>query len=263
MTETKRTAILLGTTAAAILAVFVLVPPVAQPQSYHNFADARTFMGVSRALDVLSNLGFLVVGILGLRFLLTNDPQKIYTNLAEPWPYLVLFSGVMLTCFGSGYYHLAPDDARLVWDRLPMTLGFMGLLSAVIGERISLKAGLRLLPALLLIGIGSVLYWQWTETHNAGDLRPYLLVQFLPALVIPLIMWLYPARYTGNRELGFAALLYVAAKILEAADKPVYELTRHLVSGHTLKHLAAAWGVWWLLRMLQNRKSELVKAARA
>lgn len=87
-----------------------------------------------------------------------------------------------------------------------------------------------------------------------NDLRLYALVQFYPAILVPLILWFYPARYTGLRELGFAALGYVAAKILEAADRPVFELTRNTVSGHTLKHLAAAWGVWWLLRMLQVRK---------
>jgi hypothetical protein len=229
--------------------------------SYHQFADDRALAGIPRALDVVSNIGFLIVGFLGLRYLLANEPEKIFTLPAERWPYVILFVGVTLTCFGSGYYHLAPDNARLVWDRLPMTVGFMGLMSAILCERISLKLGLALMPLLLLLGAFSVTYWYWTETRGVGDLRLYALVQFFPALAIPLIMWLYPARYTGNRELGFAALLYVAAKVLETADKPIYELTRHLLSGHTLKHLAAAWGVWWILRMLQARRVRSISPA--
>ncbi|MCU1307426.1 MAG: hypothetical protein JWN45_2121 [Acidobacteriaceae bacterium] len=253
MNDKKRGAILLGVTATVFIAVFLFVPPIAQPLSYHQFVDDRTIAGIPRALDVLSNIGFLIVGFLGLNCLLANKLERVFTRPAERWSYIILFVGVALTCFGSGFYHLAPDNARLVWDRLPMTIGFMGLMSAIICERISLKIGLAMMPVLLLLGAFSVSYWQWTEIHGTGDLRLYLLVQFFPALAIPLIMWLYPARYTGNRELGFAALLYVAAKILEAADKPVYEFTRQLVSGHTLKHLAAAWGVWWILQMLQVR----------
>lgn len=249
MTDRARGVIVIGITVITCAAVFLFVPPIHQPEDYHNFADARTFFGVSRAWDVLSNLGFLLVGVLGVKYLLSRSSDTTFTDQRERWPYAVLFSGVLLTCFGSGYYHLAPDDARLVWDRLPMTLGFMGLVCAIIAERISVRLGLALLGPLLVASVGSVFYWQWTD-----DLRLYAFVQFYPAILIPLILWLYPARYTGLRELGFAALGYVAAKILEAADRPVFEFTRGTISGHTLKHLAAAWGVWWLLRMLQVRK---------
>jgi hypothetical protein len=199
MNDKKRGAILLGVTATVMFAVFAFVPAIAQPLSYHQFADDRAFAGVPRAFDVLSNIGFLIVGFLGLRYLLANEQERIFTRPAERWPYIILFLGVALTCFGSGYYHLVPDNARLVWDRLPMTVGFMGLMSAIICERISLKVGLALMPLLLLLGAFSVTYWYWSEIHGAGDLRLYLLVQFFPALAIPLIMWLYPARYTGNR----------------------------------------------------------------
>src|SRR4051812_10286024 len=131
MDDKKRVAILLGVTATVIVAVFLFVPTFAQPQSYHQFADDRTFGGVPRALDVLSNIGFLMVGVLGLRYLFANGREKIFSRPAERWPYVILFAGVALTCFGSGYYHLYPDNARLVWDRLPMTVGFMGLMSAI------------------------------------------------------------------------------------------------------------------------------------
>jgi hypothetical protein len=249
VTDRIRGAIVIAVTSITFAAIFLFVPPIAQPEGYHHFADARTFFGVPRAWDVLSNLGFLLVGALGLKFLFSHASDGTFADPRERWPYVVLFFGVLLTCFGSGYYHLAPDDARLVWDRLPMTLGFMGLVSAIIAERVSVRIGLALLGPLLVLGVGSVVCWRMT-----GDLRLYGLVQFYPAILIPLLLWLYPARYTGLRELGFAALGYIAAKMLEAADRSVFELTRGFVSGHTLKHLAAAWGVWWLLRMLQVRK---------
>jgi hypothetical protein len=250
MTDRARGGILIAVTLICVAAVFIFTPPIAQPEDYHNFADARTFFGVPRAWDTLSNLGFLVVGATGLAFLFSRASDAAFVDQRERWPYVGLFAGVSLTCFGSGYYHLVPDDARLVWDRAPMALGFMSLVCAIIGERISLKVAMWLLPPLLALGVGSVFYWQRT-----GDLRLYGLVQFFPALLVPLILWLYPARYSGTKYLGFAALGYVLAKILEGADRPVFEFTRGIVSGHTLKHLAAAWGVWWLLRMLQVRVS--------
>jgi hypothetical protein len=253
MSNRQRQAIVLGETAMAIV-LFAIVPPIAQPANYHQFADAQSWFGIPRALNVLSNLAFLIVGCVGIFYLFSNEPSHLFIQPRERLPYAVLFTGVVLTFFGSSYYHLAPDNARLVWDRLPMTLGFMGLMSAIMCERISLKVGLRLLPLLLLFGVLSVCYWYWTETHGRGDLRPYLFVQFFPGLAIPLIIWLYPARYTGSRELGFAALFYVLAKLLEAADRRIYDLTGQIISGHTLKHLAAAWAVWWILRMLQTRR---------
>jgi hypothetical protein len=249
MKSAMRAGFLIGVTIGVFAAVFVFVHPIAQPQDYHNFADARTFFGIPRTWDVLGNLGFLLVGALGLSFLYSPQARTAFIDPRERWPYVVLFAGVLLTCFGSGYYHLAPDDARLVWDRLPMTLGFMGLVSAIICERISVALGLRLLPVLLALGVASVVYWRMT-----GDLRLYGLVQFYPALLIPLILWLYPKPYTGNRHLALAAVGYVLAKGFEGWDRDIFALTHNTISGHTLKHLAAAWGVWWLVRMLQKRK---------
>ena len=67
-----------------------------------------------------------------------------------------LFVGVGLTTLGSSYYHLAPDNARLVWDRLPMSVGFMGLLTALLAERISLPVSRWLFGPLLVVGAASV-----------------------------------------------------------------------------------------------------------
>jgi hypothetical protein len=232
-------------------------PPLAQPQSYHSFADQRTLLGIPHCLNVVSNLPFLLIGAAGLHFVFRRDavgPGRPFLTAAERWPYTLLFLGVGLTAFGSAYYHLDPTNDRLVWDRLPMAVAFMGLFAALLGERLGPGVGRRLLVPLVLLGLGSVLYWHWTEQLGRGDLRPYYLVQFYPLLGIPLLLLLFPPRYTGTGWLFAALGWYVLAKFLEHPfDADVYNHLRHVISGHTLKHLAAAAGAWALLRMLQSR----------
>jgi hypothetical protein len=157
----------------------------------------------------------------------------------ERWPYALGFFGLLLTSLGSSYYHLAPDDARLLSDRLPMTLVFMPLVAAMIAERISVKAGLWLLPVLTAIGAGSVRQWYESELRGKGDLRMYATVQVY-ALVVLLIALLLPAKYTRSGDLLWVVGFYAPAKILETADRQVFALTGRTLSGHALKHLAAA-----------------------
>lgn len=197
---------------------------------------------------------FLLLGALGLaRSLGGKDNDSAFASDAERWPYVVLFAGAGLTGVGSAYYHLAPDNARLVWDRLPMTLAFMAFCSATIAERIDVRAGIRLLLPLLGVGVASVAYWHWTEQRGIGDLRPYGLVQFFPTLAIPLLVVLFPPRYTRSRDIGVVLGLYGAAKVVEALDAPIYAMG-HIVSGHTLKHLSAAAAAGWLARMIEKRQ---------
>jgi len=247
MSRGIRIAILIGTTAVVVAVVFAL-PRVAQPISYHDFADQRRLLGVPNFMDVASNLAFLVAGLYGLRIL----GRSRFADTRERLPYAILFAAVIVTCFGSAYYHLAPSNSTLFWDRLPMTLSFMSFLCAVIAERVSVKAGSALLWPLLLVGILSLLWWRWTETAGRGDLRPYLLVQFYPMLAILLLLLLFPPRYTRQWDLVVIFALYVAAKLLELADRPIFNLG-HVVSGHTLKHLAAAVACFWIARMVALR----------
>jgi hypothetical protein len=173
---------------------------------------------------------------------------------------VVLFAGVALTSVGSSYYHLAPDNARLVWDRLPMTLGFMGLLTSVLAERVSVQVGRWLFAPLVAAGAASVGYWYWSELRGAGDLRPYLLVQFGSLLVVVLLLILYKARYPGSGYLVAGLAAYAGAKWLEVADRPIFAHGQ-IVSGHTLKHLAAAGGVACLIGMLRTRAEREPRAA--
>ena len=133
-----------------------------------------------------------------------------------------------------------------------MTIAFMAVVAAMIAERISVRAGLWLLPVLVLVGMSSVLQWYLSELRGAGDLRFYATVQAYSVLFL-LIVLLLPPRYTRSSDLAIVAGFYVLAKVLEILDKPVFELG-HIVSGHTLKHLAAATAGYWILRMLQKRR---------
>jgi hypothetical protein len=248
------------------LGVSFCLPPIPQDPGYHAFADDRTMLGVPNFLNVASNLPFVVVGVLGLRLLFRHDavrPDGPIRERTERWPLLVFFTGVLLTGFGSSYYHLAPDNDRLVWDRLPMTVAFMGFFASMIGERVGVRAGAWLLWPLVWLGFASVLNWHLGEQRGAGDLRLYAFVQFYPLLTIPLLIYLFPARYTCAGHVFVAVGWYLLAKGLEVGvvDHGVYA-AGGLLSGHTLKHLAAALGAYWIFRMARDRRPVPTAAGR-
>ncbi len=241
LSRQQRIALVCGTTIACIFAVFLL-PSIPQDPAYHNFADKRLLFGLPNFDDVISNALFVLVGLAGL----TSVWQK-RARRAQASMWMTFFLGVFLTGFGSSYYHLAPDNHTLVWDRLPMTISFMSLFAALIAERIDSKTGSFLFPLLIGAGIGSVCYWNWTESLGHGDLRFYALVQFLPVIVILMILALFPARHAGTKHLLYTFAWYVLAKLLEHFDPQVFSLTDGIISGHTLKHIAAAIGAGCML----------------
>src|SRR5262245_16221895 len=190
--------------AAAVALVAVLAPPYAQPEDYHRFADQRTLLGVPNFMNVASNLAFVAVGLLGLGFVGRGrraDGGPAFGSPVERWSWAVVFVGTATTCLGSGYYHLAPDSPRLAWDRLPMAIGVMGMLAATLSERVSVRAGRRLLVPLVLLGAASVGYWRWSAARGAEDLNPYGAVQFGSLLLLLLLVLLFPSRYTRGRDL--------------------------------------------------------------
>jgi hypothetical protein len=221
---------------AASLAGLLLLPPILQDQSYHRFADERELLGLPNFWNVVSNFPFVVVGVAGLRES-RRDPATI-----------VLFLGILLTGFGSAYYHWNPNDRTLFWDRLPMALSFMAILAIAIEERVNARAGAVLLWPLIAIGVFSLLLWRWT-----GDLRLYVWVQFFPCLVLPLLFVFLPPRYTGTSYWLIAAALYALAKLVEFFDSAIYS-AGSILSGHTLKHLAAAAACYAILRYFQTRQ---------
>ena len=211
--------------------VMLTLKPISQATAYHHFCDTRTLWGIPNFANVISNFPFLVIGIAGLARLRRN-----FVAAPIRASYCCLFIGIALTGIGSTYYHWSPNDDTLVFDRLPITIVFMSLLAAVTGESIGPRMAAVTLIPLLLAGAGSIWWW-----HYSGDLRPYVLVQYYPILLIPAILLLFPSK-AGNR--GWPPLLwaigwYALAKVFDQLDCPIYSLGG-LVSGHTLKHLAAA-----------------------
>src|SRR5210317_1629653 len=215
----------------------MLLSPLAQDPAYHAFADNRTLLGIPNFWNVVTSVPFFVVGAWGLLFL-TKHPDAV-SGLRSIWT--VFFIGILATMFGSGYYHLAPDNGSLGWDRLTMVIAFMSLFALVIGEYVSTEWANRLLVPLLLIGVGSVYYWLSTEAQGAGDLRPYALVQFLPMLLVPIIVLLRRGRSDLGPWFGLMIVFYAAAKIFEFYDASVFA-AGGLMSGHAIKHVLASLG---------------------
>jgi hypothetical protein len=238
--------------AAAVGFAVLLTPRTDLPPSYHHFADQRSWLGIPNFGDVASNIVYLIAGLWGLTFLAGKSGGNHFLEPRERWPYFLVFLGLVLTAIGSAYYHLAPNNDRLVWDRVPMTIVFMPLVSALIAERVSVKLGLWLLPVLTAVGVGSVIQWHFSVEHGAGDLRFFGAVQLYAVLALFVVLFLPPC-YTRGSDLLVVACLYVLAKLCETADRQIFSLG-HVVSGHTLKHLASGLAGFWILRMLQKRQ---------
>lgn len=244
---------LLGLFTLGIALAAVLVPALPQPLSYHAFADCRAFLGIPNFWNVISNLPFLAGGALGLGLIWRGGGRFI--DPREQLPYLVFFLGAFLTCIGSAYYHAAPDNTRLVWDRLPMTLGFAGLVSAAVAERVDFKLGLRALWPLLLLGVITVIYWYATERAGRGNIIPYAAYQTWSIAAIILLIAAFPAtRYSHGGLLAWAAGWYGLAKVFETFDLQVYRMLNGTLSGHTIKHVLAAGAVFAVVRQLRRRQ---------
>jgi hypothetical protein len=235
--------------------VLLAVPPFAQPQWYHQLADQRSCCGITHAANVLSNIPFVVIGLWGVWWL--SEPERCRARLqpGTRWPYAAFFAALAFTGLGSAWYHWAPDNQRLLWDRLPLAVAFMVLVSILVWERIGHRAGRLLLVPLVLLGAGSVLYWHFSELADRGDLRPYLLVQIVPLLLLPPMLLGCASPFTRSGDLWAALLWYVAAKACEALDRQIYVLGQ-VVSGHTLKHLAAAVSAYMILHTIQRRTAK-------
>lgn len=249
---------LLGIFSVLVILAAAAWPPIAQPNDYHGFADQRLWLGIPNFMNVVSNLAILFSGMAGLVFLwqITRDRnglnQQVFKTPVEYWPYLVFFISIVMTALGSAYYHWQPDNVTLLWDRLPIAIGVMALLAAVLVERVDVRIGLRLLPVLVLLGAVSVLYWYWSEQQGTGNLNFYIVTQFYSLLLIVLLSLLLPSGYTYDNAFLKAIGLYALAKVAEMLDQQFFSFGQ-IVSGHTLKHLIAALAIWWIVRMLQKR----------
>lgn len=223
-------------TTVVIGLLLIAYGPIAQLDNYHAFADHSSWNGLPHAADVLSNAGFALVALWGMYRLW---PMRHADFLRAGWHgYMLFLVGLMLTAAGSSFYHLAPDNIRLIWDRIPIALACAGLLAAVRAESQDRPDSSAATSWLGFYGVFSVAWWYVTSLYANEDLRPYLLIQFLPLVLIPMWHYLYQAQRADKLAYGGAMLLYVLAKIAEINDHAVLDLV-HIISGHTLKHLLA------------------------
>lgn len=233
--------------------VLLSVGPIAQDVDYLKFIDKRLVFNIPNFYDVISNIAFLLVGIWGLAKIREN--QIIQSIKVQ---YIILCVGIILTAFGSSYFHLNPNVKTLFWDRLPMTVVFMSFFSAVIADYIDHNIGRKALLPLLFFGLASVLYWNITEGLGRGDLRLYVMVHYLPMILILLILLMYKPKNTQKRFIIWAFVFYGLAKIFETFDSVLFETSRCLMSGHTIKHVLAALGAFFVIKMfLYNPKFKI------
>ncbi|HTJ13272.1 MAG TPA: hypothetical protein VL547_14650 [Dinghuibacter sp.] len=248
MSKKGKISILLSVVLVSAL-ITAISPKNGQDPAFHHFVDTRGWLGIKNFGNVLSNLPFLAVGIWGFIVLGKRRPVDGIWAI-----YAVMFFGIFLTGIGSAYYHWAPSNDRLIWDRMPQTIVFMSALVATVGEWINPKAAAGVLAPLVILGIGSVLWWNHTEALGAGDLRLYWWVQFFPMVGIPLILLLF-GRWDNMQGLGnliWVVVWYGVAKGLEALDAKIYDWII-VISGHTLKHFAAAISAAYLVLLFKTR----------
>ncbi len=225
--------------------------PIYQPAHYHEFADQSSLPGIAHATDVLSNVGFALIAIWGAVRLHRSWLPSTAPSILKPgsYGYGLFLLALLLTAFGSTYYHLAPDDWRLVWDRLPIALACAGLLAGSRAELVASTNERALTFALALLAVASVMWWHFGQINGGGDLRPYLMLQAAPLVLIPIWQATHAATRSERRSLGLAILLYVLAKIAELHDHDILAALGWL-SGHTLKHLLASAAAWVLVAAL-------------
>lgn len=232
----------------ALLCVIALLilGPIRQDQNYHDFADQRKLWNIPNFLNVITNLPFAIVGLLGLQL-----TRNIKENELK-YIFFTLFTGFLLLTLGSGYYHWLPENNTLVYDRIPIVIILMSFLAFIIYTCINKRTGYKTFFIFNIIGVMSVIYWAITESMGNGDLRWYGMVQFFPIIAIPLILILYNSLIEFRKEIILIFLFFGLAKVSERLDKEIYYLLNKTISGHSLKHLfmvAAGYKIVVLMRL--------------
>jgi hypothetical protein len=245
MNNNTRWLLLAGITLIAVAGAWLL-PPIPQNPAYHDFAAPLRIAGIPNFWNIVSNAPFAMVGVAGLLAVFKRMTVAGGRARSVDWMYAVFFVGVFFTAFGSSYYHWQPSNQSLVWDRLPMTLAFMSLFCMVVHHYESPRVAVILFAPLLAVGAGSVLYWAHSEAMGAGDLRPYALVQFLPILLLPLIIHGRNAADLPRRRLWTVLGWYAIAKLFEGLDGWI-AAGLVAIGGHPFKHVFAALATWWIV----------------
>ncbi len=247
MLSKQYTAIVLAAiTFFAFIVVFVFINPIQQDESYHHFADSISIIHIHNFWNVISNIGFVFTGLYGFTIL-----KKYQITTAINY---VLFAGIMLTGIGSAYYHFAPNNTTLVWDRLPMTIVFTTFFAQLYSWYISSKTAMIIWISSLVLGIVSVFYWHYTESIHQGDLRLYAIVQYLPMLLLLVILAFHYKQFPFLLQpISMVILFYIIAKLFEHFDKTIFENTQ-CIGGHPFKHIAASIASLYIVKMVEKHK---------
>ena len=233
------------------IAIF-FIGPMAQSEHYHLFADDRFWL-IPNYSNVFSNLIFMFAGYYGAMHL---DFQKL--SKKENYYLITFLVGVFFTGFGSSFYHLMPNTQTLVWDRLPMSIAFASFTAWLLSKTIFAKSKERnfdflIFTLLVVISIGSVFYWNYTQILGRGDLRVYYSVQFGTILTTLVTVLVYDKSFFPKTACVYLFVFYVLAKVAELWDQQIFKVTFGLISGHALKHLLAGLGCYLFLYCLRKR----------
>ncbi|RYR47270.1 hypothetical protein Ahy_A07g033221 [Arachis hypogaea] len=243
---------------AFLFSLFILffTPTIPRSHNHHHFVDmrnllaSRSFAGVPNTINVITNFPFLVVGVLG--FVLALDGAVFYiSSQGEVYAWVVFYAGMVGVAFGSAYYHLKPDNHRVLWDTLPMMVAFSSLFSALVVERFGQRIGLFCLFALIFAAVLCVVY-----ERNYNDIRFCMIFQLTLPLAIPVIAFMYSSKYTHSRYWFLATGIYLLAKFEGATDKKLYHANNYIISGHSLEHLCLSLIPIVLSIMLIYRESK-------
>lgn len=245
----RRAWVYAGAAAFLWIALRFTFGPMPQWESYHDLADTRVYLGVPRAGDVLTNLAILVAGLWGWSI----GPRAHLAPEERP-AYALLVFGTIATAVGSAYYHLAPSNPTLVWDRVPMTIVMAALLALVLADRLDMRYARAALPPLLTLGVGSVAWWGLTEGMGRGDLLLYGIVRVGTMIALVVLLILRRGRTRGGGWLWASVATAIAMMLAESYDRPIFEATGHVVSGHNLKHVLAGGVIAFMFAWLLNRR---------
>lgn len=220
--------------------------PATDLPDYFNFADQRYMLGVPNAFDVLTNLLFISVGASGLYWIFKNKTLEgsfyFYVGL---W----LSLSILLTGFGSAYFHWTPQPDTLTWDRFPMTLAFAGLCSLIAGDRFGKNMGWSLF--IILLPLGPICVFAYKA--NFWTLRPYAALQLATVLFVLISVIIKPKGKMPNSLFYWALGLYALAKVFEKHDHQVFDFLSNCLSGHSIKHILAALALYKILSFFQKK----------
>jgi len=240
---TKAEGLLLAAGLAALLAA-LFAPALAQPAHAHDFADQRLLWGIPYALDVLSNLPFLLAGVAG--FFALRGAREAGVSPAQRITAELFFIGLVLTAIGSSWYHWAPNDVGLALDRHAMSVAFAGLLGLLVVTQVSERAGLALAAAVVMLATAGI-----QICLHTGNVLPWALVQFGGMALVLVLAFLRPQGGVLRVRWGWVICAYAVAKLFEVADHVVFEATDQWIAGHTVKHVVAALAAWPVISALR------------